>query len=380
MKKVTRRIVVGGSAAVAALAIGGSIWWSNRKPPLGLKLSDDEIAAARKLLAVTPSVDIHTHAGRSFVQGGEDLSFKLKLYAAIGSFEDDAAADMRAGGLTVAALSTVSDFDVLDLGDKGLSAIRPFHPGEAWHSYQTQIARLKSLTARGLFAPVRTPEDITAIKAENGTGALFCAEGGDFLETDLSRLNTAYEDGIRIITLVHYRHNDIGDIMTEAPAHGGLTDFGARVIRRMEEKGMLVDLAHASRNTALQALDVAEKPVLFTHTAIRGTGFDHPRFIDLDLAKAAVESGGLIGAWPVGIGLSSLSDYIDQIFRLVDMLGIDAIAIGSDMDANYKPVYYDFRQLPLLVAGLMQRGMQKPEIAKIIGGNFIRVFKSLANK
>ncbi len=378
MKKVTRRTLL-GSGAAAALAIGGSIWWSNRKPPLGLELKDTEIEKARQLLATVPSVDIHTHAGRSFVQGGEDLSLKLTLYAAIGSFEEDAAEDMRAGELTVAALATVSDFDVLDLGDKGLSAIRPFHPGEAWRSYQRQIARLKSLIEQGLFSPVRTAADIIAVKAANGIGALFSAEGGDFLETDLSRLDTAHDDGIRIITLVHYRHNDIGDIMTEAPKHGGLTDFGAQVVRRMEEKGMLIDLAHASRNTARQVLDIAEKPVLFTHTAIRGTGFDHPRFIDLDLAKAAVEAGGLIGAWPVGIGLSSLSDYVDQIFRLVDLLGIDAIAIGSDMDANYKPVYYDFRQLPLLVAALMQRGMQNQEIAKIVGGNFIRVFKSLAN-
>lgn len=378
MKKVTRRTLL-GSGAAAALAIGGSIWWSNRKPPLGLELKDTEIEKARQLLATVPSVDIHTHAGRSFVQGGEDLSLKLTLYAAIGSFEEDAAEDMRAGELTVAALATVSDFDVLDLGDKGLSAIRPFHPGEAWRSYQRQIARLKSLIEQGLFSPVRTAADIIAVKAANGIGALFSAEGGDFLETDLSRLDTAHDDGIRIITLVHYRHNDIGDIMTEAPKHGGLTDFGAQVVRRMEEKGMLIDLAHASRDTARQVLDIAEKPVLFTHTAIRGTGFDHPRFIDLDLAKAAVEAGGLIGAWPVGIGLSSLSDYVDQIFRLVDLLGIDAIAIGSDMDANYKPVYYDFRQLPLLVAALMQRGMQNQEIAKIVGGNFIRVFKSLAN-
>ena len=378
MKKVTRRTLLGGGAA-AALAIGGSIWWSNRKPPLGLELKDTEIEKARQLLATVPSVDIHTHAGRSFVQGGEDLSLKLTLYAAIGSFEEDAAEDMRAGELTVAALATVSDFDVLDLGDKGLSTIRPFHPGEAWRSYQRQIARLKSLIEQGLFSPVRTAADIIAVKAANGIGALFSAEGGDFLETDLSRLDTAHDDGIRIITLVHYRHNDIGDIMTEAPKHGGLTDFGAQVVRRMEEKGMLIDLAHASRDTARQVLDIAEKPVLFTHTAIRGTGFDHPRFIDLDLAKAAVEAGGLIGAWPVGIGLSSLSDYVDQIFRLVDLLGIDAIAIGSDMDANYKPVYYDFRQLPLLVAALMQRGMQNQEIAKIVGGNFIRVFKSLAN-
>ena len=378
MKKVTRRTLLGGGAA-AALAIGGSIWWSNRKPPLGLELKDTEIEKARQLLATVPSVDIHTHAGRSFVQGGEDLSLKLTLYAAIGSFEEDAAEDMRAGELTVAALATVSDFDVLDLGDKGLSATRPFHPGEAWRSYQRQIARLKSLIEQGLFSPVRTAADIIAVKAANGIGALFSAEGGDFLETDLSRLDTAHDDGIRIITLVHYRHNDIGDIMTEAPKHGGLTDFGAQVVRRMEEKGMLIDLAHASRDTARQVLDIAEKPVLFTHTAIRGTGFDHPRFIDLDLAKAAVETGGLIGAWPVGIGLSSLADYVDQIFRLVDMLGIDAVAIGSDMDANYKPVYYDFRQLPLLVAALMQRGMQNQEIAKIVGGNFIRVFKSLAN-
>ncbi len=89
------------------------------------------------------------------------------------------------------------------------------------------------------------------------------------------------------------------------------------------------------------------------------------------------ETGGIIGAWPAGLGLLTLADYIDQIFRLVDDVGIDHVALGTDMDANYKPVFDDYELTPLLVGSLLKRGMSEEETAKFIGGNFMRVFKQV---
>ena len=87
-------------------------------------------------------------------------------------------------------------------------------------------------------------------------------------------------------------------------------------------------------------------------------------------------AGGIIGSWPSGLGLSSFADYIDAILRLVDVAGIDHTAIGTDMDANFKPVLRSYRDWSLIPAALLARGMREDEVAKIMGGNFMRIFSA----
>jgi len=183
---------------------------------------------------------------------------------------------------------------------------------------------------------------------------------------------------VRSLTLVHYHINEIGDIQTQPPRHKSLTPFGISLVKAMNQKGMIVDLAHAARGTSLKAMEVTEKPVMISHSAVRRSGFDNARFIGKDEAKMLVSTGGIIGAWPAGLGLSTFDDYIDQIFHLVDELGIDHVSIGTDMDANYKPVFHSYNQAPLLVGTLLKRGMNEAEVTKIIGGNFMRVFKEVS--
>jgi membrane dipeptidase len=96
-------------------------------------------------------------------------------------------------------------------------------------------------------------------------------EGAEFLEDDVGRVEEAFDDGVRVLTLVHYlRGGVIGDVMTAEPVHGGLTQFGRDAVREMNRVGILVDLAHCSHRTAYDALEVAVKPLLISHT-------DHPR-------------------------------------------------------------------------------------------------------
>jgi membrane dipeptidase len=128
-----------------------------------------------------------------------------------------------------------------------------------------------------------------------------------------------------------------------------------------------------------KALDVTQKPVMISHALIRHGNFNHPRFIDVGDAKRVAETGGLVGVWPAGLGLHSLSDYIDQIFRQIDDIGIDHVAIGTDMDANYKPVFYNYTQAPILAGTLLRRGLNQEEAGKILGGNFLRFFKEVVS-
>lgn len=378
----TRRHFLTG-AGIAVIAAGGAAyWWSRQgKVPLGMVLTDTDIAAGRHLLTQVISVDTHAHPGRSFVVGGEHLSTRLKLYSALGSFEADTIEDMRRGGLTTASFATVSDFQLLDFGERGLYAAREFEPGEAWQSYQKQIQRLKELLQQNLCIPVLRPEDITRAKTTSSIGAWLTAEGGDFLEGSLEHLDQAYRDGLRSITLVHYHTNEIGDFQTAAPVHKGLTPFGHQLVSAMNQKGLLVDLAHAAKATAMDAIAASEKPVMVSHSAIRGVrgeGFDFSRFIDLDQARAVAATGGIIGAWPAGLGLSTFADYVDQILRTIDLVGIDHVALGTDMDANYKPVFESYRQLPMLAGALLKRGLSETETAQFLGGNFLRVFREVS--
>ena len=138
--------------------------------------------------------------------------------------------------------------------------------------------------------------------------------------------------------------------------------------------GIVVDVSHCSQQTAYDALRVATKPLLITHTDIQERDRRNARFVSADLARAVADAGGVVGAWPAGIALRTLDDYVERILDLVDLLGEDHVCVGTDMDANYKPVFETYAKMPLLVGGLLRRGVPDETLAKVIGGNFLRVF------
>ena len=373
---VTRRFVLGAGAGTALAALTG-VWAAHSSRPVnaGVPLTADDLAAAMVLLKRHPAIDSHAHPGRTFVLGAENLAWKLRLYQMLGHFEERVAADMLAGGVAAASFSGVADFPVLDLRDGGLVSVRAFAPGEAWTYYQRQMVNLKALATRGVVHPVLVPEDIAAARAAGKPGAIFAVEGADFVDDDPTRIATAHADGVRMITLMHYlAGSKLGDIMTAPPVTDGITDLGRAVVTEMQRTGIMVDLSHASEKTAFGALAVSSKPMVATHTHTLTHGTQVSRFISLELARAVADSGGYIGAWPAGFGIDTLGGMVERIYQLIDDVGIDHVCLGTDMDANYKPVFDNYRQMPAIVAALLRRGMRELDIAKIIGGNFMRVF------
>ena len=376
MAKFSRRKLLIGGAAGVAIA-GGAGYWFLRTPevPIGFALTKEELEQATALLDRHIAIDVHAHPGRTFVKGAENLPVLLKLYALQGSFEQDAVGDMVAGKLTASSFAAVADFQTLNLEGEGLASTRAFEPGEAWASYKRQIANLQSLIAQNLVMPVYASTDFAAAKTSGKIGAMLSVEGGDFLEGKPERVAEAYSDGVRILTLMHYRNNELGSIITGKAKDSGLTPAGEAVVREMNRLGMVVDIAHSSVETAYGALEASTKPVIASHVHIHTGKAPHPRFIPLALAKAIAAKGGLVGAWPAGIGIDSLSGFVDRTLELVKAVGIDHVCLGTDMDANYKPVFDNYRKLPLFVGGLAKNGLGESDIAKIIGGNFIRVFR-----
>jgi membrane dipeptidase len=97
-------------------------------------------------------------------------------------------------------------------------------------------------------------------------------------------------------------------------------------------------------------------------------------------ALVVAEAGGLIGAWPAGIALETLDDYCEEICHLVDVVGMDHVAIGTDLDANFRPVLTSYEQFPEVATGLGDRGMTAAEVDQILGGNFIDLFRTVTDQ
>jgi len=373
--------VISRRAALAALGAGLAAWPATAQPPPlfapaggdnGLRLTPAQRAAGVDFLARHPTVDVHAHPGRFFLR---DLARQNATTKAMGPpFEAKALADMAVGHVTAALFNCVSDAVLLEASPtKGLAVARDFDPGEAWAEYQRQVGVLKAMVANGEVAPGETGHDIAQALAARRTACVFAVEGGDFIEDRLERIQTAYADGVRSVTIVHYHPNQIGDPQTVAPRFPGLTPLGRDIVREMNRVGIIVDLAHASFGVTRDAVEASTRPTMLSHTNLKRPDLDHPRLVSLEHARLVTAHGGVVGSVPSGIGQQTVADWIGSILRLVDAVGVDHVAIGTDMDANYMPVFADYADWPLIPAALLARGLHEPEVAKIMGGNFLRV-------
>jgi membrane dipeptidase len=356
----------------AQASIGGD---STQLADLGVKLSPEQRAAGVAFLERHVSVDTHCHPGRFFLS---HLPYQTPTTKSFGEpFEERAIADLSAGHVSAALFAAVADMRLIEATPQGaLHAGRDFQPGEAYADYRRQLDELKSLVNNHELARGLRPSDVYAAQNHRQTAAIFAVEGGDFIEDEIDRVHEAFSAGVRAITIVHYHVNQIGDIQTEAPVHGGLTAFGKSVIREMNRTGIIVDLAHSTFAVTKDALEVSTKPVMISHSNLATATLNHPRLISSEHAKLVASAGGIIGSWPSGIGQTTLADYIDSIQRLVDTVSIEHVAIGTDMDANFRPVLRSYRDWSLIPAALLARGMREAEVANIMGGNFLRVFKA----
>ena len=355
-----------------------SLLGARPRTPVAGDGADAAVSGGPVASAVSPTspwVDVHAHPGRCFLRGIPDED---PVRAALGGDDSErAVADLVAGGVALASFSTVADLRVLSVGPDGITTGREFESGEAWSDHQRQLAALLDLAGQGSVRLVRTPSEIKTFAPGDVPGMLITCEGGDFLEGDVSRVEEVWSEGVRSITIVHYRVNELGDIQTEPPRHGGLTSFGAEVVDEMNRLGMIIDLAHATWDVTRGVLDRSSHPVMISHSHLARDENSHPRLLSQEHALAVARSGGLIGAWPAGVVFKSFEDYLEEILRMIDLLGVEHVSIGTDMDANYLPVMTTYREMPSLAGGLRDRGLSEAETALVMGGNFIRLFEAV---
>lgn len=352
--------------------ICASVTAGSPSPPSLAPASHEVVAAGRALLARHPSVDLHAHPGRFFMQDAGHTP----LSAAYPAGDPDASiGEMYDGGVSAVFFSTVADLSVLEQGERSLQATRNFEPGEVIADHQRQLESARQLFARRQILLGRDAADVTSAHRSGALTGLLAIEGGDFIEDRLDRIAAAALAGVRMITIIHYRANQIGDTQTATPVHRGLTPLGRETIRAMESAGIIVDLSHATFEVIKDAVAMAMRPMVLSHSNIAPLSGPHPRLISSEHARLVTSTGGVVGCVPAGFAQSSLQDYVETILRMIDTLGIDHVAIGTDMDFTYRTVLPSYRGWPTLAGTLLARGLREEEVAKVMGGNAMRILQ-----
>jgi membrane dipeptidase len=201
------------------------------------------------------------------------------------------------------------------------------------------------------------------------------AEGADFLEGSLDRLDEAYDKHrLRHLQLTHYRVNELGDIQTASPVHGGLTDFGAEVIRACNRRGIVVDVAHGTYDLVKRAAATTAKPLVLSHTSLASAERPFSRLISPDHARAVAATGGVIGIWPTTGQFANKAAMAEGMARMAEVVGVDHVGLGSDMLGLTVPSVFDsYAELPDLARALLAL-FNAEEVGKLLGGNYARVF------
>lgn len=209
-------------------------------------------------------------------------------------------------------------------------------------------------------------------KSEKITGGWLGIEGAHALDGKVENVDKLFEAGFRMMSPSHFFDNEMG-----GSAHGvekyGLTEKGKEMVKRMEQRGMLVDVAHASKKVIEDVLSIATKPVVVSHTGVKGT-CDNNRNLSDEQLKAIAKTGGLVGIgfWDTAVCGEDVKAIAKAIRHTANVVGVDYVALGSDYDGSVK-VPFDTSGVGLITEALLNEGFTEDEIAKIMGGNVIKL-------
>jgi membrane dipeptidase len=371
--------------------------------------TDRFVARAVDLLDASPLIDGHN-----------DLAIALRT---------------RVGGIAVSSVDLRGHVEGLDTDIPRLRAGRV--GGQFWSVWvpaelpeeqalrmaleQLDIVEGFALRYPDVFTPATTADEVDAALASGRIASLMGLEGGAMIASSLPILRTFFARGIRYMTLTHWKTTRWADAATDEARHGGLTRFGLEVVREMNRLGMLVDLSHVAPSTMAAALDVAEAPVVFSHSGAFAVN-PHPRNVPDEVLRRVPANGGVVMAvflsqfvsdevrrhqepgmeivaayerehpnatheeirearrrWsaenpPPDATIAQLADHIDH---LVEVAGVEHVGIGSDFDGGeHTPIdLRDVSGFPNLIAELLRRGYSDDDVRGIARGNILRVMR-----
>jgi membrane dipeptidase len=360
---------------------------------------DQALAHAKRLLSQVPLVDGHN-----------DLPWEIRENAKSDPFQYDLGKRHQDGDTDIPRLREGQ------VGGQFWSVWIPSaEPGPARTQLeQIELARRMIAAYPDVFMFATRASDVDRAKREGKIASFLGMENGQALENSLGALRAYYDLGVRYMTLTHGRNTDWADSATDKPVHGGLTAFGCEVVREMNRLGMLVDLSHVSAPVMRRALEVAEAPVIFSHSGARAV-VDHPRNVPDDVLSKVTANGGVVmvpfipsfvsaktAAWGKEIELlmqgakttgemdritrdyekghgpeprATLAQVADQIDYVAKVAGHDHVGIGADFygGKSMPQGLEDVTGYPALFAELIRRGWSDADLAKLASGNVVRV-------
>ena len=272
------------------------------------------------------------------------------------------------------------------------------------------------------------PEDAYSLEKEGKRAIYIGIENGYPIGEDLSNIETYYKKGVRYITLVHSSNNDLADSATDpaGPEHNGISEFGSKVVKEMNRLGIMVDVSHGSDAVFYDAIKISKAPIIATHSNARSVT-NHKRNMTDDMLKLIAKNGGVVqltmlsnylrdpvpnitaeklkkellsSIQPIDqmttleketmrkrlneiddkypIAPANLKNVVDHIDHIVNVAGIDHVGIGCDFDGGGGiDGVFDVSQVMNITIELVKRGYNEDQIAKIWGGNLIRVFSEV---
>ena len=262
-----------------------------------------------------------------------------------------------------------------------LLAIANKWPPKTWFNltqravHQSNVLHRAAAQSNDSLRLVKSQMDLQRLLTDRSTnkhmvGGLLAIEGLHALEGEIGNLKLLYEKGFRLMGLTHFFDNKVGG-SSAGEVQGGLTDFGREVIRAMDDQSIIIDLAHASHQLIDDVLMLTNRPVVVSHTGVKGT-YDSPRNLSDQHIRKIADRGGMIGIgfWDGAVGDFQPSSIVRAMRYVKDLVGVEHICLGSDWDGG-TTILFDSSDIIVLTNELMKSGFTRHEIRRIMGENQI---------
>ena len=259
-------------------------------------------------------------------------------------------------------------------------------PRRTWGSLMAralhQADRLRAMAERsdGRLTLIETRADLDRYLVRRAadpaiTAAFLTIEGAHALEDDLANLDVLVAAGYRMISPSHFFDTAFGG-SAHGTVKGGLTEAGRDLVSRMENRSIIVDVAHASSATIDDVLAIAARPVVASHTGVRAAA-DNVRNLPDDQVRGIAATGGLVGIgfWPTATGGEDATAIARSVGAAIELAGVEGVGLGSDFDGAV-PVPFDATGMPLVTEALLAKGLSDADIAAVMGGNALRVLRA----
>ena len=335
-----------------------------------------------RIVAANISVDMHNHCPVRFVRDAEPSQNPDQKTVP----EVALASEMKRAGFTALCYTYAVDH------------VAGTKPGEFYKFHLQALDQIDRLLAQQQSVTkmrrALTLKDLQTAHAHGQPAIIQASEGAQYIEGHLERVEEAYRRGLRLMQLVHHENDlvsPLGDLQTGPPGElGGLTPFGAQVVKECNRLHILMDLAHAAFPTVKGVLAATTQPIIVSHTALdtpRGRANKpeslQKRLVSREYARAVADAGGIVGVWQ---NFATPADFVAGVKEMADAVGIDHIGIGTDTSMGSTPIPKEERPtnaawpdqqagfVYVAVDEMLKQGFTSEEIGKIIGGNFRRVF------